>query len=90
MRFGNRIYKQKKRRQKSAMSLTKKFCNEFKPFLSPLAVIAFAIGTSIGWGSFVVTNNTYLKQAGPLESIIGLLIGAAIMFCMPKLSLYSE
>ena len=52
---------------------------EMKPFMSPLTVLAFAIGTSVGWGSFVVTSNTYLKQAGPWGSVIGLLIGAAIM-----------
>lgn len=28
--------------------------------LSPLAAWAFSIGTSIGWGSLVVTSNTYL------------------------------
>ena len=50
-----------------------------KPFMSPLTVLAFAIGTSIGWGSLVVTSNTYLKQAGPLGSVLGLLIGGAIM-----------
>ena len=52
---------------------------EMKPFMSPLTVLAFAIGTSVGWGSFVVTSNTYLKQAGPWGSVLGLLIGAFIM-----------
>ena len=52
---------------------------EIKPFMSPLTVLVFAIGTSVGWGSFVVTSNTYLKQAGPWGSVLGLLIGAAIM-----------
>ncbi|MBQ9517706.1 MAG: amino acid permease [Eubacterium sp.] len=50
-----------------------------KPFMSPLTVLAFAIGTSIGWGSLIVTSNTYLKQAGPLGSVLGLVIGGAIM-----------
>ena len=52
---------------------------EMKPFMSPLTVLAFAIGTSLGWGSFVVTSNTYLKEAGPWGSVLGLLIGAAVM-----------
>ena len=52
---------------------------KMKPFLSPLTVLAFAIGTSVGWGSFVVTSNTYLKQAGPWGSVLGLMIGAAVM-----------
>ena len=47
--------------------------------LSPLGAWAFAIGTSVGWGSLVVTANTYLAQAGPLGSIIGLALGALLM-----------
>ena len=43
--------------------------------LSPLGAWAFSIGTSIGWGSLVVTSNTYLAQAGPLGSTIGMIIG---------------
>lgn len=50
-----------------------------QPFMSPLTVFAFAVGTSLGWGSLVVTSGTYLKQAGPWGSVLGLLIGAAIM-----------
>ena len=53
--------------------------NELHPFLSPLSVKAFAIGTSVGWGLLIVTSNTYLKQAGPLGSVIGLLIGMVVM-----------
>ena len=52
---------------------------ELKPFMSPLTVRAFAVVTSVGWGSLVVTSNTYLKQAGPWGSVLGLIIGAAIM-----------
>ncbi|MBQ8109058.1 MAG: amino acid permease [Clostridia bacterium] len=47
--------------------------------LSPLGAWAFAIGTSVGWGSLVVTSSTYLKQAGPMGSTLGLIIGALIM-----------
>lgn len=50
-----------------------------QPYLSPLAVWALSVGTAIGWGSLVVTSSTYLSQAGPLGSILGLLIGLAIM-----------
>ena len=52
---------------------------ELKPYLSPLAVWALSVGSAIGWGSLVVTSSTYLSQAGPLGSIIGLLIGFAMM-----------
>ena len=50
-----------------------------KPYLSPLAVWALSVGSAIGWGSLVVTSKTYLSQAGPLGSILGLLIGFAMM-----------
>ena len=47
--------------------------------LSPMGAWAFAIGTSVGWGSLVVTANTYLAQAGPAGSVLGLALGAVIM-----------
>ncbi|MGI5874638.1 MAG: amino acid permease [Bacillota bacterium] len=49
------------------------------PYMSPAEAWAFALGASIGWGSLVITGNTCLSQAGPVGSIFGLLIGAAIM-----------
>ncbi|MBQ6492839.1 MAG: amino acid permease [Erysipelotrichaceae bacterium] len=52
---------------------------ELKPYLSPIAVWALSVGSAIGWGSLIVTSKTYLSQAGPLGSIIGLLIGFAMM-----------
>ena len=50
-----------------------------QPYLSPLAVWALSVGSAIGWGSLVVTSGSYLSQAGPLGSIIGLLIGFLMM-----------
>ena len=47
--------------------------------LSPLGAWAFSIGTSVGWGSLVVTSNTYLAQAGPWGSVIGTLLGVFVM-----------
>ena len=47
--------------------------------ISPLGAWAFAIGTSVGWGSLVVTSNTYLAQAGPVGSVLGMVLGALIM-----------
>ena len=49
-------------------------------YMSPTAAWAFAIGTSIGWGSLVVTANTYLAQAG----ILGMLLGAVAMLIVSK------
>ena len=50
-----------------------------KPFITPAAALGLSIGTSVGWGSFVVTTNLYLLQAGPLGSTIGMVVGALIM-----------
>ncbi len=52
---------------------------KMQPYLSPLAVWALSVGSAIGWGSLVVTSSSYLSEAGPLGSIIGLLIGFAMM-----------
>ena len=57
---------------------------KLKANLSPLSAWAFAIGTSVGWGSLVVTCNTYLAQAGPLGSVLGLIVGALIMIVISK------
>ncbi|MBR6185543.1 MAG: amino acid permease [Clostridia bacterium] len=46
---------------------------------TPLGMWAFSIGTSIGWGSFIVTCNTYLQNAGILGTVFGLLIGMAVI-----------
>ena len=56
-----------------------KSTNTLQPYLSPIAVWALSVGTAIGWGSLVVTSTTYLSQAGPLGSVLGLLIGLAMM-----------
>ena len=52
------------------------------PYLSKAAVWALSVGTSIGWGSLVVTSSSYLNQAGPYGSILGLLAGAVLMLMM--------
>ncbi len=58
--------------------------NQFKPSLNEFGAWSFALGTSIGWGSVVVTANTYLLQAGPLGSVLGICIGALIMLIISK------
>ncbi len=46
---------------------------------SPLGMWAFSIGTSIGWGSFIVTCNAYLKTSGVLGTLFGMLVGLAVI-----------
>ena len=43
--------------------------------VSALGALGLSIGTAIGWGSFVVTGSSFLSKAGPLGSIIGIVIG---------------
>ena len=47
--------------------------------ISVFGALGLSIGTAIGWGSFVVTGSSFLSKAGPLGSIIGILIGMLIM-----------
>ena len=53
--------------------------NRLTSTFSEWGIWAFSIGTSIGWGSFVVTCNTYLAQAGILGTVFGLLLGMAVI-----------
>ena len=48
-------------------------------YLNVRTAWALAVGTSVGWGSLVVTGNTYLKSAGSLGSVLGIVIGGIIM-----------
>ena len=58
---------------------TGKDSHQLSPCISEKAAWAFSLGTAIGWGSLVITSSTYLAQAGPVGSTLGLLIGAAVM-----------
>ena len=52
--------------------------------LSPFGAWAFALGTAVGWGSLVVTANSYLGQAGPWGSVLGMMAGALIMLVIAR------
>lgn len=58
--------------------------NSLRPYISPAAVLAISLGSAIGWGSLVVTSNNYLVNSGPLGSVLGLIIGAAVMIVIGK------
>ena len=49
-------------------------------YLSPIAVWALSFGCAVGWGAFVMPGTTFLPKAGPLGTLIGIIIGAIIMF----------
>lgn len=46
---------------------------------TPFALWALSLGSTIGWGSLVVTCSSYLSQAGIVGSVLGLLIGFVLM-----------
>lgn len=48
--------------------------------LSPFGAWAFALGSSVGWGSLVVTSNAYLVKAGPAGSVLGMIAGTLIIY----------
>lgn len=47
--------------------------------LSPTNVWALAFGCIIGWGAFVMPGNTFLGKAGPLGTLIAMLIASVVM-----------
>ena len=53
--------------------------NNLQKYLSPLAVWALAFGCAVGWGAFVMPGTTFLPIAGTVGSVIGMLIGGALM-----------
>ena len=52
---------------------------KLKRGLTPLGVWAMTFGCIIGWGSFLMPGNTFLKRAGPLGSMFAIEMGAFIM-----------
>ena len=48
-------------------------------YLSPFAVLALSFGYAVGWGAFVLPGTMFLPNAGPLGTLIGILIGTGIM-----------
>ncbi|MBQ9573387.1 MAG: amino acid permease [Acidaminococcaceae bacterium] len=48
-------------------------------YLSPLGAWALAFGCAVGWGAFVMPGNLFLPEAGPLGTILAMLIGGLVM-----------
>ena len=44
-----------------------------------LGAWALSLGCAVGWGAFMMPGNTFLPVAGPLGTVIGILLGAVIM-----------
>ncbi|MBR4514644.1 MAG: amino acid permease [Lachnospiraceae bacterium] len=56
--------------------------NKLRPYLSPFAVWALSFGCAVGWGAFVMPGNTFLPAAGPLGSVIGIVLGGLLMIIL--------
>lgn len=53
---------------------------ELSSYLTPLSVWALSFGCAVGWGSFVMPGTTFLPGSGPMGTVIGIVIGAIIMY----------
>lgn len=51
---------------------------QLKPSLSLSSVFAIALGSSIGWGAFILPGD-WIATAGPVGAMLGLLLGAIVM-----------
>ena len=49
------------------------------PSLSPLSVVALSFGFAVGWGAFVLPGTKFLPDAGPLGTLLGIVLGAVGM-----------
>lgn len=52
---------------------------ERKKGFSALSILAFSVGASMGWGSFLVPCSTYLLKSGLLGTVLGLISGLAFI-----------
>ena len=60
--------------------MTKNDAKGLERYLSPLSAWALSFGCAVGWGVFIMPGTTFLPVAGPLGTLIGLGVGAVIMF----------
>jgi len=55
-----------------------------RPYLTTLGAVSLAFGCAVGWGAFVMPGTAFLPVAGPLGTLIGLGVGAAVMFLVGR------
>ena len=53
--------------------------SKFERYVTPLTAWALAFGCAVGWGAFMMPGNTFLPTAGPVGTVIGIVIGGIIM-----------
>lgn len=57
---------------------------KLRRYLTPLSAWAMSFGCAVGWGAFIMPGTTFLPVAGPLGTLVGLCIGAAVMFLIGR------
>ncbi len=53
--------------------------NKNAVYLTSLGAWALAFGCAVGWGAFMMPGNTFLPIAGPIGTLIGMVLGALVM-----------
>ena len=53
-------------------------------YLFPVDAWAIGFGCAVGWGAFVMPGTTFLPLAGPLGTVIALLIGMAVILIIGR------
>ncbi len=61
---------------------------EINTRIGSLSCWAYAFGCAVGWGSFMMPSNTFLPGAGPLGSLIGIIISAVLIALVAKSTAY--
>ena len=53
-----------------------------------LSTFAYAFGCAVGWGAFMMPSNIFLPEAGPLGSVVGIVLSAVMIFVIGKCTSY--
>ena len=53
--------------------------NDLKSKFSTFSAWGLSFGFTVGWGAFIMPGMAFLPSAGPLGTLIGILIGALAM-----------
>ncbi|MBQ9564007.1 MAG: amino acid permease, partial [Synergistaceae bacterium] len=48
-------------------------------YLSPVGVWALSFGCAVGWGAFIMPGTTFLPKAGPMGTVLGMILGTVLM-----------
>ena len=57
---------------------------EINSRIGSLSAWAYGFGCAVGWGAFMMPSNIFLPEAGPLGSLIGIIIAGFAMYFIAK------